>query len=29
MKLIDHCLDVSVDGLTLVRAVRAVVTPRG
>jgi hypothetical protein len=29
MKLIDDCLDVSVDGDTLLRAVRAVVTPSG
>jgi hypothetical protein len=29
MKLIDDCLDLSVDGVTLLRAERAVVTPRG
>jgi hypothetical protein len=29
MKLIDDCLDVSVDEDTVVRAARAVVTPRG
>jgi hypothetical protein len=29
MKLINDCLDMSVDGDTVVRAPRAVVTPRG